>query len=104
MKLFVTLALLAIGSAHAVSWSDCDGCKQGMATLMMAGSTDEQVHAQTDLLINGVCLTAEDPAGCTKGVRKWWPGMNEALTHDKGVPEYFCTELGMCNAPKTYYR
>merc|ERR1712156_26031 len=104
MKVLVVLALIGLTSVNAVSWSDCDGCKAGMSQFLGAAEGGDGIQNQVDLLKAQACIQLDDVEGCGKGVDSWWPQMSVALFGSAGAPEYFCVELGMCEAPKFFSR
>merc|ERR1711953_1284997 len=60
---------------------------------------EDAMEKALDVLVQGVCVPADDPASCEKGVRTWYPQMEAVLAESDGVHEYLCTALNMCPDP-----
>merc|ERR1712156_189412 len=99
MKVLVVLTLIGLASVNAVSWSDCDGCKEGMKPLLEQAQSEEVIALQLAALKTKACTQLDDVEGCDKGVETWWPQINAALFGGERAAGHYCADLGMCDKP-----
>ena len=79
-----------------------DGCKfcvEGTKTFLQALRSKFQFLILERIQLGKVCQSLEDPAGCGKGVEKWWPKIVDVIFTDDAA-EPICKQLshGSCNA------
>ena len=97
MKFFLAfLALFAVASAQ----DDCELCKMGVDALGKYLSTEAEIAAVEEGLVDLVCstLAEEDIQVCAEGVYTWWPAVTEALFKYEGTAVAICVGTGSCSA------
>merc|ERR1712244_84918 len=96
MKFFMAfLALVAAASAQ----ESCDLCKMGVDALGKYLSTEAEIAAVEEGLVDLVCstLAEEDIQVCAEGVYTW-PAVTQALFNYEGTAVAICVGTGSCSA------
>ena len=93
MKFIVALlALFALANGQ----DNCARCAEGVQKLGEYLLTEDEIAAVEEGLVDLVCSTLDDPAGCARGVYAWWPSIATALFNYEGTVTAICVGVGSC--------